>query len=83
MIERAGGAAFGDQSALAIGIARHLGMQQLDRDIALEPRIPRLEHFAHAAGADARDDAIGPDRASRRSVGSSAAAIVASRVAGR
>ena len=61
MIERAGGAAFGDQSALAIGIGRHLGMQQLDRHIALEPRIPRLEHFAHAAGADARDDAIRTD----------------------
>ena len=61
MIERARGTAFGDQPALAIGIGRHLGMQQLDRDVALESWIPRLEHFAHAAGPHARDDSIRPD----------------------
>ena len=40
MIQRAGGAAFGDEAALPIGIARGLGMQQLDGDVALEPWIP-------------------------------------------
>ena len=65
MIERAGGAAFGYQPALAVGIARHFGMQQLDRHVAFEPWIPGLEDFAHAAGANARDDGVGTDAFAR------------------
>ena len=66
MIEGARGAPLGDQAALAIRIARHLRMQELDGDVAFEARIPRFEHFPHAAGADALDNAIWPDLFARR-----------------
>ena len=61
MIQRAGGPPFGDEAALALGVGRGLGMQQLDGNVALETRIPGLEYLPHAAGADSRDDAIRSD----------------------
>ena len=35
--------------------------QDLDRDGALEPRVPRPVHLAHAAGADRREDLVGAE----------------------
>src|SRR5262245_20304560 len=55
------GAALRPQALLAIGIHRHLRMQQLDRDVAFESWVPRLEHFTHAAGPHSRDDSIRSD----------------------
>ncbi len=32
--------------------------QDLDGDVAIEPRVPRPIHFAHAAGSEGRDDLV-------------------------
>ena len=41
-----------------IGVAREQIRQNLDRDIAIELRVPRAIHLAHAARADRRDDFV-------------------------
>ena len=43
-------------------IARHLSRQELDRRLAVEPRVFRQEHFPHPAGAELGGDAIVSDR---------------------
>ena len=37
------------------------GRQDLDRDLAPEPRVARAVHLAHAAGAERRDDLVGAE----------------------
>jgi hypothetical protein len=61
MTERAGGAALSEQPALTFRVEPTAGVQELDRDVALEPWIPRLEHLAHSAFANASDDPIWAD----------------------
>jgi len=39
-----------------VGFGR--GWQQLDRDAALETRVLRQKHFAHAAGAEQRQEPV-------------------------
>jgi hypothetical protein len=42
-------------------IGRETLRQHLDRDVALEPRIARPVHLAHAAGAEESHDFVGPE----------------------
>jgi len=44
------------KALLANGIIRELRRQDLNGDRAVEPRVPRAKHFAHAARAQRRDD---------------------------
>ena len=48
-----------------LGIGRHAGGQDLDRDLPLQPRIGRAVDLAHPAGAERSDDAV---RAEERSL---------------
>ena len=51
----------------AIRVARERGRQDLDRDVAPEPRVARLVDDAHATGADKGHDFVGPEpRAGRQ-----------------
>ena len=51
MIQAGNGFRFAFKSLLANGITRKLFWQNLDRDSALQSRIPRAIHFAHPACA--------------------------------
>jgi hypothetical protein len=42
----------------ALRIVRERPGQHLDRNIAVERRIPRAIHLAHPAGAERRDDLV-------------------------
>ena len=42
----------------AIGIGSERLRQDLDRDVAIEPRVARAIDLAHAAGAEQRDDFV-------------------------
>ena len=52
---------FALESHPQLRVVRELGGQHFDRDVPFEPCIARLEHLSHAAGADGRDDFIGPE----------------------
>ena len=58
MIERGEQLCFTLKSREPIGIARERVGQDFDRDLALQPRIFRAIHLAHAARAEKRDDLI-------------------------
>ena len=59
MGQRRRGACLGQETspALVVGI----GWQHLERDLAIEPRVTREEHLAHAASAQRRQDFIGTE----------------------
>ena len=59
MGQRRRGACLGQEAspALVVGI----GWQHLERDLAIEPRVTREEHLAHAASAQRRQDFIGTE----------------------
>ena len=42
----------------AVGVAGELPRQHLDRHVAVEPRVPRAEHLAHAARAEPGGDPV-------------------------
>ncbi len=42
----------------AVGIGGERGRQDLDRNVATEPRVVRAVDLAHAAGAERRDDVV-------------------------
>jgi len=44
----------------ALGVARHLRAQQLDRDLAAEPGVAGTVDLPHPARAERRDDLIRP-----------------------
>ena len=50
---------FALESAAPFGILGYVGGHDLDRDLAIEPRVARSIDFAHAAGADRREDFVG------------------------
>ena len=52
MRERRDGTRFVFESSPHFGIAREVGGQDLQRDVAPEPGIVRTVHFAHAAGTN-------------------------------
>ena len=58
-VEGGGGARLLLQPRHPIGIAREQRRQDLDRDVAVQPRIARLVDLAHAAGAQQRQDFVG------------------------
>jgi hypothetical protein len=45
----------------ALGILRERRGQHLECDLAMEPRVARAIHLAHAARAERRDDFVGPE----------------------
>ena len=61
MIQRREQLGFTLKSRQPIGIARERVGQYLDRHLALQPRIFRAIHLAHAAGAEERDDLVGAE----------------------
>ncbi len=48
-----------------VRIRGHRLRQHLDRDIAVELRIPRTVHLPHAARAEGREDLVGPEAGTR------------------
>src|SRR5438552_6002170 len=64
MVERRGRAHLLLEPLAAFRIRRQRGRQNLDRDVALQPRVACAIHFAHRAGADGGEDLIRPDAAS-------------------
>ena len=65
MVERRERARFAREARDAIGIARDGFRKNLQRDIAIEARVTRAIHLAHAAGAERREDLEIPERHSR------------------
>ena len=63
MVERGDGARLGVEPPQAIRVVGDRQRRQLQRDGTLEPGVVCPVHLAHAAGADARVDAIAADRA--------------------
>ena len=64
MIELARGARLDLEPPQAIRIAGVLGRQDLQRDVAPEPRVVREVHLAHAARAEQRLDLVRSDTGS-------------------
>lgn len=58
MIERRCGLRFLDEPQLARCLTEIFRTQHLDRDETVQPRVPRFEHFAHAARAQRFEDLI-------------------------
>ena len=61
MIERRQGLGLALEPREPIAVAREVGRQHLERHVAVEFRIARAIHLAHAAGADQGDDFEGPE----------------------
>src|SRR5262245_37032401 len=61
MVQRRERLRFALKSRDAICVNRERLGEDLDRDVATEPRVPRAIHFAHSAFAKFRDDFIGSD----------------------
>jgi len=66
MIERARRLGFLLEAPQTIRIRREGGEQHLDRDVALQPLIPRPVHLPHPARADGREDLVGAEAGTRR-----------------
>src|SRR5919201_1463403 len=58
MIERREKFRFALEAGQAVRIVRECFRQDLDRDLALQPRIARAIHLTHAAGAEGRKDLV-------------------------
>ena len=65
VVERGGRLRFRDESPQPVAIGRRVSGQDLDRDLASQPRIARLPHLAHPAGSEAEQDLVGTDAARR------------------
>ena len=63
MIQRGEQFGFALKPREPIGIVGERVGQNLDRDLALQPRVARAIHLAHAACAEQRDDFVRPDAA--------------------
>lgn len=62
MVQRRERLGFTLEAREAIGVAGERVGQDLERDIAIQLRIARAKHLAHAAFAELVEDAIGPER---------------------
>ena len=60
MVEGGDGAGFALEAGEPIGIARQLGGQHLERDVAAELRIGGAIHLAHAACAELVENSVVP-----------------------
>ena len=58
MVQRGGGARFLLEALQALGVGRERRGQDLDGDVAPEPRIARAIDLAHPARADGGEDFI-------------------------
>ena len=58
VIEPRDGARFALEPLAAVGLSRDVFGQDLQGDVAVQPRVPRAEHFPHAAGADRGNDFV-------------------------
>ena len=63
VIERACRSRFVRKAAQALGIAREVRQQDLDRDVAVETFVSGAPHFARAAGPEQSNDGVRADRA--------------------
>ena len=61
MIERREHFGFALEARQPLAVGGHCGRQHLDRDLTLQPSVERAIHLAHSAGAERRDDFIGPE----------------------
>jgi hypothetical protein len=52
---------FAFEAGETIGIAREFLRKHLDGHVATETRVARAEHFAHASGAERREDFVGTE----------------------
>src|SRR6185436_13718808 len=52
---------FALETSQALGVARHGVGEHLDRNVAIEPGVPRAVHLAHSAFAKLRKHLIGSD----------------------
>ena len=66
MIERRERRGFALEPREPIGIAGEEVRQDLERDVALQPRIARAVDLAHAAGANRVQHFVGPDHGTTR-----------------
>ncbi len=60
--DRGGGARFAQHAHAVFGVAREIGHEHLDRDVAIEPLVARAPHLAHRAFAELRDEPIRSDQ---------------------
>ena len=67
MVQRGDGAGFALEAREAIGIARRLGGQHLERDVAAELRVGRAVDLTHGARANLRGNTVVPERPSGHS----------------
>ena len=58
MVQRGQHFGFALEAGQALGIAGDRGRQHLDGDLALEARVDRSIHLAHAAGTERGDDLV-------------------------
>ena len=58
VVEAGDDAGFMFESRQAFRVRGHAGRQHLKRNVTTEAAIPRPIHFAHAAGAERRDDVV-------------------------
>jgi hypothetical protein len=68
MVERASGPRLGDEPVEPTGIDRQSTVQNLERDLTLEPRIPGPIHFSPASLPDQLENPVGPRRRPRSSI---------------
>ena len=54
------GARFASEALEEFGIVGELGVQQFDRDVAIEQRVLRLPDHGHAAASDLANQPIAP-----------------------
>ena len=66
VVERRGGARLLLEARATLGIGRDSGRQDLDRDLAPEPRVAGAEHLAHASRTDGSHDLIRTEPGARR-----------------
>jgi len=59
VVEGRGGLRFLDKPLLAARVGNGIGGQELQRNHAVEARIPGLVHFAHASRTERYDDLVG------------------------
>ena len=65
MVQRGNRLRFGREPAKALGIGGNRRVQDLDGDIAVEPRIAGAVDLAHPAGADEPDDLVRTETVTR------------------
>ena len=61
VFERRSGAGLLEEATLGLGVLQRGGGQDLDRDVAAEPRILRPVHDTHGAGSELGEHLVGPE----------------------